>query len=155
MARCDIRRNPPERASVRQTVTTSLGRAVVLAAALLLGACGDDSDVPDGYRQSADGPAKADVNDQPPYGPGAEAGRSYDYVLYTHCGIEWSRIDGVWWQSTPLDDGNANPPAGWGNPYDEGEIEIVGDTTAVYRGGPGAEIEFERTDIVEAPFSCE
>jgi len=25
----------------------------------------------------------------------------------------------------------------------------------VYSGGPGVDVEFERTDLVEAPFTCE
>lgn len=80
---------------------------------------------------------------------------TYEYTLYTHCGIEWTRIDGVWWQaSAPLNDGNANPPSGWGNPYDKGEMEVVDAATAIYRGGP-SDVEFERTGVVDAPFACD
>jgi hypothetical protein len=28
----------------------------------------------------------------------------------------------------PLDDGNGNPPAGWGNPYQSGTITVEGPT---------------------------
>lgn len=115
----------------------------------------DVNEEPEGHRQSANGPAEADVNDEPPYGAGAEIGQTYEYVLYTHCGIEWARVDGMFWQSTPLDDGSGNPPAGWGNPYDAGELEIIERNVAVYRGGPGAEVEFERTDMAAAPGTCE
>lgn len=136
-----------------------MSRAVLNAfavVALLTVAAGcateDDSD---GYRQSATGPAQADIDDEPPYGPGVEVGKTYDYVLYTHCGIEWARLDGVWWHANPLNDGNANPPPGWGNPYDAGELQVLDDRTATYRGGPDAEVQFERTATVEAPFACE
>ena len=75
-------------------------------------------------------------------------------TLYTHCGIEWTRIGGMWWRaSTPLSDGNGNPPFGWGNPYDKGEMEIVDRSTAIYQGGPSA-VEFKRTDEDVAPFVC-
>lgn len=116
----------------------------------------DGGETPGGYRRGAEGPTQADVANEPPYGPGAEVGETYDYVLYTHCGIEWARIDGVWWQAIPLDDGRPSLlPAGWGDPYDAGELEIVTATSATYRGGPDAEVEFERTGRAEAPFTCQ
>jgi hypothetical protein len=119
-----------------------LGLAVlVLAGAMALVACGDDE-------------IAADTGSEPPNGPGVDVGQSYDYALYTHCGIEWARIDGVWWRTEPLDDGNGNPPRGWGNPYDSGQLHIVDETTAIYSGGPDGNITFERTDLAEAPFFC-
>ena len=119
-----------------------LGLAVlVLAGAMTLLACGDDD-------------VAADIGNEPPYGPGVDVGETYDYALYTHCGIEWTRIDGVWWRTDPLDDGNGNPPPGWGNPYDSGELHVVDETTAIYSGGPDVDVTFERTDLVEAPFFC-
>lgn len=129
-------------------MTRRLVLVLVVCCVVALVACGDDDDV-------VEGPAQADIDNEPPYGPGVEVGESYDYVLYTHCGIEWARIDGVWWRTGPLDDGNANPPSGWGNPYDAGELLVVDGTTAVYSGGPDVEVEFERTDIVEVPFTCD
>lgn len=136
-------------------MTHRLLLALAVFCAVTLAACGDDGDVAAGSRpEVVDGPAQADIDNEPPYGSGLEVGESYDYVLYTHCGIEWARIDGVWWRTAPLDDGNANPPTGWGNPYDAGELLVVDDTTAVYSGGSDVEVEFERTDIVEAPFTC-
>lgn len=136
-------------------MTRGVMPALVVCCAMALAACGDDDDDAAGSRpEVVEGPAQAEIDNEPPYGPGLDVGESYDYVLYTHCGIEWARIDGLWWRTTPLDAGNANPPPGWGNPYDAGELLIVDDTTAVYSGGPDVEVEFERTDIVEAPFTC-
>lgn len=112
--------------------------------------CDDNSVGP----KVVDGPAQAAIDNKPPYGPGV-IDETYEYVLYTHCGIEWARIDGVWWQTTPLNAGNANPPSGWGNPYDAGQLRVVDKSTAVYSGGPGVDVQFARTDIVEAPFACE
>ncbi len=94
------------------------------------------------------------TDNEPPYGAGVDVGETYDYVLNTHCGIEWTRIDGVWWRTTPLDDGSGNPPAGWGNPYDSGQLQVVDETTAIYSGGPDVDVTFERTDLVEPPFVC-
>jgi len=95
------------------------------------------------------------ARDQTPYEKGAVVGNPYDYVLYTHCGIEWTRIDGVWWQTAPLNDGNGNPPKGWGNPSDRGVVTLVDERTATYRGANGTTIEFTRTQRVEAPYACD
>lgn len=136
------------RGSKRLTSVRRLPVLTALAILLAVAACGGGGDV-------SDGPDQADIDGDPPYGAGVEVGGTYGYTLYTHCGIEWTRIDGVWWRaSTPLNDGNGNPPSGWGNPYDEGVMDIANGATAVYRGGPNGHVEFERTDVVDAPFAC-
>ena len=103
----------------------------------------------------ADGPAAADLADEAPYGSGAVVGRDYDYVLLAHCGVQWTRIDGVWWETDLLDDGSGNPPEGWGNPYDAGVLTLLGENTAEYSGGPGVTIVFERTELVQPPVGCD
>lgn len=138
--------------SVKRLATVLLALSALISAS----SCVDDGDAVSsgGGGEVVNGPAQADIDDEPPYGAGVEVGETYGYTLYTHCGIEWTRIDGVWWMATlPLSDGNANPPPGWGNPYDKGEMEIVDRSTAIYRGGP-RDVEFERTDEVEVPFAC-
>jgi hypothetical protein len=57
-------------------------------------------------------------------GPGTTSThRGRPYRLYTHCGIQWARIDGTFWGATqPLSDGNGNPPSGWGNPIQDGTL---------------------------------
>jgi hypothetical protein len=72
-------------------------------------------------------------------------GDEYDYVLYVHCGVQWARIDGDWFETEPLNDGNANPPPGWGNPYDKGSLTIVDSNTATYRRDNDETITFVRT----------
>lgn len=49
--------------------------------------------------------------------------------LYTHCGIRDVKLDNIWFTRVGgvLDDGNGNPPAGWGNPEQDGWIELHGD----------------------------
>lgn len=125
----------------------ALGLAMVVLA--LLGGCDRTGD-----RQNANGPPKRAALKMPPYAAGAEAGETYDYVLYTHCGIMWTRIDGVWWETQPLDDGSGNPPPGWSNPFDAGRLKMLDDDTAIFSGGPDAKVRFKRTEIVEAPFTC-
>jgi hypothetical protein len=76
------------------------------------------------------------------------------YQLYTHCGIEWAKINGTFWQARhPLSDGNGNPPSGWGNPYQKGTLVFVGATTARFESAPG-NVTFERTSLKQPPFIC-
>lgn len=100
------------------------------------------------------GPAEADIANEPPYGPGVGVGDEYDYVLYVHCGVQWARIDGDWFETEPLNDGNANPPPGWGNPFDKGSLTIVDLSTAEYRSDNGETLTFVRTEG-GAPPPCE
>ncbi|MBA2387051.1 MAG: hypothetical protein H0V69_08170 [Acidimicrobiia bacterium] len=125
-------------------------RSISVAALLYsVAACSEDNP------RVVEGPAAADVANEAPYGPGVDVGEAYDYVLYVHCGVQWARIDGVWWETSPLDDGNANPPKGWGNPYDAGTMALIDDDTAEYTGGTGVAVRFARTELIEAPFECE
>ena len=112
-------------------------------------ACSEDN------HRVAKGPAAADAANEAPYGPGVDVDEAYDYVLYVHCGVQWARIDGVWWETRPLSDGNANPPKGWGNPYDAGTMALVDDDTAEYVGGTGVAVRFARTERIKAPFECD
>ncbi len=119
-----------------------------IVAVVFAGGCSSDPGAVDVGMDSAD------IADEAPYGVGAEVGVSYDYAPYVHCGVEWARIDGVWWRTKPLDDGTANPPEGWGDPYHRGSLKIEEGGTADFEGPDGA-IEFERTDIVDVPHECE
>lgn len=65
------------------------------------------------------------------------------YSLYTHCGIIDARIDGKWYQAAPpLSGGSGNPPAGWGNPYQEGVIRKVSATEAIFTDTKGHNVRF-------------
>jgi hypothetical protein len=72
---------------------------------------------------------------------------------HVHCGVEWARLDGACWRTTPLDDGNRNPPVGWGNPYDAGEMTMIDEGRAEYAGPDGA-TPFARTESVDGPLPC-
>ena len=111
----------------------------LLLAVCVVAACSSGDSV-------AVGPAEADIANEPPYGPGVGIGDEYEYVLYVHCGVEWARIDGDWYKTEPLNDGNANPPPGWGNPFDEGSLTIVDRSTAEYRSDNGEMLTFVRTE---------
>lgn len=127
---------------------------VLLAVATLLVSCGDGSRSADGPG-TVESPPPIELDGAPPYGPGIEVGASYDYVLYTHCGIEWAPIDGVWWRTDPLGVGEASPPEGWGNPHDAGTLTVDGGDTATYTSDTGIDVEFRRTDTVETPVACD
>jgi hypothetical protein len=82
----------------------------------------------------------------------AHAGRPYQ--LYTHCGVKWAKIDGTFWRAKhPLSDGSGNPPAGWGNPFQDGTLVFVGPTTVRF-GSPAGGVTFERTSRTESPTIC-
>jgi len=44
--------------------------------------------------------------------------------VYTHCGVESIRIDGRWWYAKPplYNQDRSGPPAGWGDPHQEGTL---------------------------------
>ncbi len=137
--------NDLSRRSIVPRVLACLG--LCIGAALLAGCSSNNG-------QAGVGQDPADVANDVPYGPGAEVGVTYDYSLYVHCGVEWARVDGVWWRTDPLNDGNANPPDGWDNPYHRGELTLREPNVADFQGPEGS-VEFERTDIVDTPYECE
>lgn len=132
-------------AFIGRSVLVTPGR-FVLGCLLLLAsiACGGMSD--------SGGPTRAEM-EQPPYAAGVTIGETYSYEMYTHCGIHWTRIDGTWWETSPIGVNEAEPPSGWGNPYDAGRMTIVDHRTAVY-DGPDGDVQFSRTSKTEPPFVC-
>jgi hypothetical protein len=99
-------------------------RPVILFRALswVLAGCGED-----------DQPAELDVQ------PSAIA-----FELYTHCGIHELRTDdGRYFERAggPLTDGSGNPPPGWDNPYQSGQL-VVTDDAAVFSDWTGHREEF-------------
>lgn len=78
----------------------------------------------------------------PPVGPGVEIGRHYDFTLYTHCGIQFIRVDGRIFATPKLDDGSGNPPPGWGNPQQEGSITLTDRDTALFNDDLGHKLTF-------------
>lgn len=63
-------------------------------------------------------------------------------MLYTHCGIKELRVEDTYFLAqTPLDDGQGNPPPGWGNPYQAGTVTVSG-SKAVFRDDNGHIVTF-------------
>lgn len=64
-----------------------------------------------------------------------KVGETESFSMYTHCGVESTRINGrVWNAVEPLYDGpdRLGPPAGWGNPYQDGELTLETPDRAVF-----------------------
>ena len=68
-------------------------------------------------------------------------GDTVTYELNTHCGIGEVRI-GAAYYATPelLSDGNGNPPPGWGNPVQKGELTLVSATEARFTDDSGHQV---------------
>ncbi|CAB4797243.1 unannotated protein [freshwater metagenome] len=90
-----------------------------------------------------------------PYGP-STALPDEQFNLYTHCGINGAMIHGVWWQATtPLSDGNGNPPPGWGNPSEDGVPHFLDSGSVVSRmSNPDLTVKLERITSTDYPFRC-
>jgi len=59
---------------------------------------------------------------------------STPFSVYTHCGIENLRIDGRWWHASPplYNQERSDPPAGWGDPHQEGTLTMESADRAVF-----------------------
>jgi hypothetical protein len=74
---------------------------------------------------------------------GAEVPNSTPFSVYTHCGVENVRIDGRWWHAKPplYNAERSGPPAGWGDPYQDGTLTIESPDRAVFEA-LGQEVVF-------------
>ena len=73
------------------------------------------------------------------------------FTLKTHCGIRFVRIDGLVWEALdPLDDGRGNPPAGWGNPMQEGRLTFPSSQEATFLS-PAGTVTFTPSDRKRMP----
>ena len=66
-------------------------------------------------------------------------GTSQRFRLYTHCGLD-SVIDfagRLWDPIGPTSGGSGNPPAGYGNPFDDGVITLVSPLEARFVSASG------------------
>ena len=98
---------------------------VVLAAMGILSACTSASTASSGRFPRSSSPSAA------------------PYSLYTHCGIKEALVDGTYFAAdTPLSDGNGNPPAGWDNPYQQGNITLLSPSVAVFQDVRGHVVQF-------------
>jgi len=65
------------------------------------------------------------------------------YLLLTHCGIDEGRIGSRYFEAVhPLSDGQGNPPAGWGNPFQPGTLTVLSPTEALFQDHAGHHVLF-------------
>ena len=123
--------------------------AIVLAAAII------DEIVSSGVRSLP--PQVGSVAPQPlgnglsryfPRSGRASPGVSYQFRLYTHCGLDWPLamdFDGSFWDPMGVaSDGYGNPPPGYGNPIDQGTITLISPTLTQYRSSTGTVMQWSR-----------
>jgi hypothetical protein len=64
-------------------------------------------------------------------------------LLLTHCGIDEARIGSSYFEAVqPLSDGQGNPPAGWGNPFQPGTVTLLSPTEARFQDHAGHHVLF-------------
>jgi hypothetical protein len=102
--------------------------ALGAAAALVgCGAQGDEASLP---ASGSTAPATTGAKPQ-----AIEVGETVDFSMYTHCGVESTRINGhVWNAVEPLyaSAEKLGPPVGWGNPEQAGELTVESADRAVF-----------------------
>jgi len=60
-----------------------------------------------------------------------DVGATAEYDLYAHCGVQFTKIDGLTWRTRLRDDGNGNPPPGWPQVI-HGKVERVAADTVIF-----------------------
>jgi hypothetical protein len=74
-----------------------------------------------------------------------ELGMPYSAPTYTHCGLRAIEFDRDRWAIEGLlDDGNGNPPPGFGNPVDSGTVTLLSWTEGIFRSEFGIERRITR-----------
>lgn len=112
-------------------------KVTLVAAALLLTACGASS---------------TDQADQqvPPVEratPTTLEQEGMRHVLYSHCGVVSTTVDGaLWLADPPLRDDSNNPPAGWDENDTPGLFIQQTATEAIFKADNGVEARFTKAD---------
>jgi hypothetical protein len=124
------------------------GAALTLAGALLLSACA--ADLP-GVATTSSGSRPTRVTQDPDLAGNIHVA----YELSTHCGIRELKFAGQWYARDGglLDDGNGNPPKGWGNPEQNGRLAVSG-KVAVFTDSAGHRETFHLRPGTEASVMC-
>ncbi len=83
---------------------------------------------------------------------GGASGGWTAYQLYTHCGIRNANMNGQWYDAVPQQsDGQGNPPRGWENPYQDGQVRVLTPTSFQYRDGSGHHVRFVLRPLSAGP----
>lgn len=78
------------------------------------------------------------------------------HTLYTHCGIEYTEVDGSL-MVADISDPPLLPfetPMRWQDPQDTGKLSIRSDGTAIYHGDSGLIMRFEPAPPLYEPPGC-
>lgn len=120
------------------------GAMVIVVAAAVLAACGGET------------AAQVTKPAAPARAAATAVASARSYMLYTHCGIDEARIGNRYFEAVhPLSDGQDNPPAGWGNPYQRGAMTLLSPTEAVFRDDAGHQVLFRvRTGATSFKHVC-
>ena len=97
---------------------------MALLAAVSLCACADDG----GGAVSGGEPSTTESRT-------ISVGETIEFSMYTHCGVESTRINGRVWNATnPLYSSpeKLGPPDGWGDPYQDGKLTLQSSDRAVF-----------------------
>ena len=84
-------------------------------------------------------------------------GETVDFRMYTHCGVESTRINGrVWNAVKPLYSSpeRLGPPAGWGNPEQDGKLTLETPDSAVF-AALGERVALVPSETGEALRACD
>jgi hypothetical protein len=120
-----------------------VAQALTVVLALLMAGCASSGPLHNGLQ----------ARDRLPYTKGVEVGKRYKYQLDTHCGIRWAMIDGRYWETQTWDDGQSNPPPGWGNPWESGSLVVDSVDTARFIRSEGTELRFGPATSTPPPCS--
>lgn len=75
--------------------------------------------------------------------PTPAAATTIPYALYTHCGIDEARIGASFYEAVDPPGGHAaNPPPGWGNPFQQGFMTYPVNGGAVFTDRVGHRVLF-------------
>jgi hypothetical protein len=88
----------------------------------------------------------------------AVQGQRYHFEALTHCGFRANTFDfdGSFWTVVGQgDDGNGNPPAGIGNPMDQGVIQLIDANAAVWTSASGVRVNLQRAGAEAQTFLCD
>lgn len=92
----------------------------------------------------------------PPAGTPAETYSGKPFTVYTHCGVESAQIRGRWWHARPplYNASRSGPPAGWGNPYQDGTLVVESATRAIFYAR-GQQVVFVPAPVNEPLRMCD
>jgi hypothetical protein len=85
-----------------------------------------------------------------------EVGEAYDFALTTRCGIVRAVFDGREWEAAPVEVApDDQPPGGWLQPTDPGELRLLSPGVAEFTATSGETARFVPVPDGTQPFACD